>query len=379
MQKQLLLRSRADRVLPPSGPTTRPPLHARGFFMPAPQHHPHLQRTRHEQPGHGRHRSPQTTERATYDIAATETKWQRVWERARPVPRRRRQPAREALRADDVPLPERRPAHGSRRGVRAARRGGALLVAARLRGAEPDGLRLLRPARGERGDPPRRAPRHLHPRQHRQVDRVVPQVRRVLRLVAHVQHQRPGVLPLDAVAVPGVLQAGPGLPQEQPGQLVPQRPDRAGQRAGRRRRLRPLRRGGDQEGADPVVLQDHRLRPGAAGRPGRAGGHLARPRGHRAAQLDRPLRGRPRRLRHHTAGGERAVDGLHHPSRHAVRRDVHGGGGRRRAGRGDRAPTTSARRWTTTWSRSARPPRSTGWRPTGPRPASTWASTRPTR
>ena len=29
---------------------------------------------------------------------------------------------------------------------------------------------------------------------------------------------------------------GPGLPQGQPGQLVPQRPDRAGQRAGRRRR-----------------------------------------------------------------------------------------------------------------------------------------------
>src|SRR6478752_6885454 len=45
--------------------------------------------------------------------------------------------------------------------------------------------------------------------QHRQVDRVVPEVRRVVRLDPHVQHQRPGVLPLDAVAVPGVLQAGP--------------------------------------------------------------------------------------------------------------------------------------------------------------------------
>ena len=57
-----------------------------------------------------------------------------------------------------------------------------------------------------------------------------------------------------------------------PGQLVPQRPDRAGQRAGRRRPLRALRRRGHQARADPVVLQDHRLRPGAAGRPGRAGG-----------------------------------------------------------------------------------------------------------
>ena len=37
------------------------------------------------------------------------------------------------------------------------------------------------------------------------------------------------------------------------------------------------------------------------------------------------------------------------------------------------------RRWRTTWSRSARRPRSTGWRPTGPRRASSWASRRPTR
>ena len=84
-----------------------------------------------------------------------------------------------------------------------------------------------------------------------------------------LQHLRPGVLPLDAVAVPEVPRAGPGLPQEQPGQLVPQRPDRAGQRAGRRRHVRALRRRGHQARADPVVLQDHRLRPGAAGRPGR--------------------------------------------------------------------------------------------------------------
>ena len=96
-----------------------------------------------------------------------------------------------------------------------------------------------------------------------------------LRLVAPAAHLRPGVLPLDAVAVPEVPRAGPGLPQEQPGQLVPQRPDRAGQRAGRRRPLRALRRRGHQARADPVVLQDHRVRPGAAGLPGRPGADLA--------------------------------------------------------------------------------------------------------
>ena len=211
--------SRADQSST-HGPTRGHPS-MRGVFS---CQHPAARTTQHKRTRHESQDTSDTSheaERATYDIAATETKWQRGLGGARPLPGRRRQPAREALRADDVPLPERRPAHGPRRGVRAARRGGALLVAARLRGAEPDGLRLLRPARGERRDPQRRAPRHLHLRQHRQVDRVVQEVRRVLRLVAHLQHLRPGVLPLDAVAVPGVLQAGPGLPQEQPGQLVP--------------------------------------------------------------------------------------------------------------------------------------------------------------
>ncbi len=64
---------------------------------------------------------------------------------------------------------------------------------------------------------------------------LVQAVRPELRLVAAPAHLRPGVLPLDAVAVPAVLREGPGLPQGQLRQLVPQRPDRAGQRAGRRR------------------------------------------------------------------------------------------------------------------------------------------------
>ncbi len=48
-------------------------------------------------------------------------------------------------------------------------------------------------------------------------------------------HQRPGVLPLDPVAVPALLRARPGLPQGRLRQLVPGRPDGAGQRAGGRR------------------------------------------------------------------------------------------------------------------------------------------------
>ncbi len=47
----------------------------------------------------------------------------------------------------------------------------------------------------------------------------------------------PGVLPLDAVALQALLRARTGLPQEFPGQLVPEGPDRAGQRTGGQRCL----------------------------------------------------------------------------------------------------------------------------------------------
>ena len=145
-----------------------------------------------------------------------------------------------------------------------------------LRRPEPDRVGLLRAAGRERRDQARREPGGLHLRQHRDPGRVVPPLRDLLRLVAPAEHLRPGVLPLDAVAVPEVPRAGAGLPQVLPGQLVPQRPDRAGQRAGRAGHVRALRRRGHQARAVAVVLQGHRLRPAAAGRHGAAGGHLAR-------------------------------------------------------------------------------------------------------
>ena len=61
-----------------------------------------------------------------------------------------------------------------------------------------------------------------------------------------------------------LYERGVGVPQREPGQLVPERPDRAGQRAGRRRPLRALRRRGRQEEAHAVVFPHHRLRRPAA-------------------------------------------------------------------------------------------------------------------
>ena len=78
---------------------------------------------------------------------------------------------------------------------------------------------------------------------------------------------------------------------EAAGPVVPQGPDRARQRAGHRRPLRALRHPGRAAQPRAVVLPDHRVRrpPARRLRPARV---LARARGHHAAQLDRPLRGR---------------------------------------------------------------------------------------
>ena len=110
------------------------------------------------------------------------------------------------------------------------------------------------------------------------------------RLVARVRHPRAALLPLDAVDLPEAVRARPGLPQGGRGQLVSQGRHRAGQRAGHRRPLRALRHRRRAAPAGAVVLPHHRLRRPPAGRPGHD--RLAAPRGHDAAQLDRPLRGR---------------------------------------------------------------------------------------
>ena len=87
-------------------------------------------------------------------------------------------------------------------------------------------------------------PRESTERVDRRVPAAVPRVGHLDRLVARVRHPRAALLPLDAVDLPAALRARPGLPQGGRRQLVPERPDRARQRAGHRRALRALRHRG---------------------------------------------------------------------------------------------------------------------------------------
>ena len=128
--------------------------------------------------------------------------------------------------------------------------------------------------------------------------------------------------------------------------------------------VRALRHAGHQARADPVVLQDHRVRRPAAGRHGRAGGPLAGARAGHAAQLDRPLRRRARRLHHRGPAHEPVTvfttrpDTLYGATFFVVAADAAAG---RRAGHAGAA----RRRSRTTARRPRRSPTSTASPPSG--------------
>ena len=246
------------------------------------------------------------------------------------------------LHARDAAVPVRAAAHGTRPQLHDGRRRHTLPPAHRPRGAAPDGLRLVRPAGRERRDPRGRSPARDHRAQHR--DDHEPDAPHGLghRLAARRVGARDDVLPLDAVALPQVPGEGARVPEGSAGQLVPERPDRARERARRRREVLALRRRrrGAEHGA--VVLQDHRVRRPAARRPG--DDRLARAHEEDPDELDRAL-GRgggavPRRRARHRHPR------LHDASRHAVRRDVLRRrarvAARRQAGRGNGAGGRSA-------------------------------------
>ena len=225
----------------------------------------------------------------------------------------------EVLQRADVPVPIGRPAHGAPAQLRVPRPADAVSPDAGLQRPGADGMGLLWSARRERRHPDR----HPSPRLHRGADRpdegAVAPSRCRLRLGPRAGQPHPGVLPLGPVAVPAVVRAWPGVQEDVAGQLVSQRPDRAGQRTGGRRTVRAVRSRGGEARSRAVVLPHHRLRRPVAGRP-RPTGRVARPGPHHAGELDRPLRGADL---HHGSGRDREhLRGLHHPARHGVRDDL---------------------------------------------------------
>ena len=208
----------------------------------------------------------------TYDPQAIETKWQQALggrERLPHAERRARRRQR-VLRPRDAPVPVRDAARRPGAQLHAGRRPRALPPPQRQARHAADGLRLVRAERRERRDPGRRPSAGHHPRQHRADPRADEADGLGDRLGPRGRQPRARVLPLDAVALPAVLEGRPGAPQGGAGEVVPEGSDRARERAGDRRALRALRHGGRGEDARAVVLPLHDVRGRAARRDGAA-------------------------------------------------------------------------------------------------------------
>ena len=103
-------------------------------------------------------------------------------------------------------------------------------------------------------------PSGADPQEHRQLPPPAEARRADGRLAPRAVDHRSGVLQVDAVGLPAAVQARAGVQEAGGGQLVPERQDRARQRAGHRRRVRAVRRQGRAAVPRAVVLPHHRLR-----------------------------------------------------------------------------------------------------------------------
>ena len=212
------------------------------------------------------------------------------------VPGEGRRPPPQVVRAHHVPLPLRRPPH--RPLVRHGPRGRPLPLPpdAGLQRPAPNGLRRLWPAGGERRHTPGHPPLPVDHEQHRKHAKAAELNGSRLRLGPGDNLRPAGVLPVEPVDIPPVLQGGAGLPRQRARQLVPLLPDRACQRAGGRRQVRAVRLARQPPRPGAVVLRHHQVRRGAPGLL-RTPGLARQDQGH-ADQLDRPQRGRGDQLRH---------------------------------------------------------------------------------
>ena len=227
---------------------------------------------------------------AEYDPQIVEQKWQKRWEEqgvfaADADPQRPKYYLLEML-----PYPSGHLAHGPHAQLHHRRRRGAVPADARLQRAAPDRLGRFRPARGKRRHQARHSAARMDQREHRANEGGLPALWLQLRLAARNLHLRAGVLPLEPVVFPAHARARAGLSQTEPGELVSEVPNGAGQRTSDRRLLLAARRYASRgQGNRAVVPAHHAVRRRAARRHEGARRRLAGTRAGDAAQLDRQI------------------------------------------------------------------------------------------
>ena len=182
-----------------------------------------------------------------YDPHSNRGKWQQVWDEAgafaRPNPEPGARPPRQGYVLEMLPYPSASCTWGTSSTTRSATssRTSAAGTAAR---AAPDGLRLVRPAGRERGDPRGRPPARDHRAEHRRDPQAIKRMGWAIDWTREVSTHEPEYYRWTQWLFLKLLRGRARLPQGGAGQVVPERPDRARERAGDRRPLRALRRRG---------------------------------------------------------------------------------------------------------------------------------------
>ena len=195
-----------------------------------------------------------------YKPQALDRKWQERWTSARAFEVTEDPSRPKYLLPRDVCVSVGARACRARPQLHHRRRHGAHQAAARLQRAASVRLGCLRPAGRKRGHQERHPSRNLDAGQHRAHERPAPAPGHQLRLGARVCHVRADLLQVEPVAVHQDVRARAGVSPALVGELVREGSDRAGQRAGRRRRLLALRHARDHARSGAMVFQDHALR-----------------------------------------------------------------------------------------------------------------------
>ena len=182
------------------------------------------------------------TECKDYDFQKIEPHWQTFWEENKTFRTTDDTSRPKYYVLDMFPYPSgSRPAHRPSRGLHRDGHRGPLPAGAGLQRPASDRLGCVRPSGRAACGEDRRASARQHRGEHQELPPPAEGAGLLLRLGPRGQHDRPGLLQVDAVDFPAAFPARPRLRRRAPRVVVSGAEDRARQRGGRRRQVRGRR------------------------------------------------------------------------------------------------------------------------------------------
>ena len=182
-----------------------------------------------------------------YFAKKIEQKWQQKWAETGAFEAEIDDEQAEVLPAGDAAVPVGQSAHGPRPELLGGRRRRVVQAAERIQRAASDRLGFVRPAGRGRGDQTRRESARMDRGEHRGDARPAAAAGLQLRLAAADVCPPARVLQIRPVVLPEDVRDGPGVQENDAGQLVRARSGDALERTGERRLVLALRKSGHEE------------------------------------------------------------------------------------------------------------------------------------